>query len=176
MGHPSNASLNYLLSKFPLSCINKSSAPSICEACHKGQHVRLPFPSSHTPTYFPFQLIHCDLWTLPTESFTGFKYYLVVKDDYSRYIWAFPLCANSETTMILGDFYQYALTQFHLPIQGIQCDNGREFDNHALHSFLSSKVIDLDYLVRTHRPKMAKLSEVFVPLTTLCELFCSKLN
>jgi transposase InsO family protein len=48
----------------------------------------------------------------------------------------------SETTMILRDFYQYALTQFHLPIQGIQCDNGREFDKHALHSFLSSKGID----------------------------------
>jgi hypothetical protein len=50
LGHPSNRSLNYLLSKFPLSCTNKSSAPSVCEAWHKGQRVRLPFLSSHTPT------------------------------------------------------------------------------------------------------------------------------
>jgi hypothetical protein len=44
LGHPSNASLSHLLSNFNLSCTNKRSAPSACEACHKGKHVRLPFP------------------------------------------------------------------------------------------------------------------------------------
>jgi transposase InsO family protein len=96
-----------------------------------------------------------------------------VIDDYSRYIWAFPLCAMSETTMILRDFYQYALTQFHLPIQGIQCDNGREFDKHALHSFLSSKGIDFRLSCPHTSPQNGKAKR---GIRTLCGLFCSKLN
>jgi transposase InsO family protein len=143
LGHPSNASLSHLISKFYLSCTNKSSTPSVCEASHKGKHVRLPFSTSHNVTYFPFQLIHCDLWTSHVESFTGFKYYLIVVDDYSHYVWTFPLRLKSDATAMLCAFHQYTLTQFHLPIQSIQCDNGHEFDNHSLCSFTSSKRIVL---------------------------------
>jgi hypothetical protein len=137
LGHPSSASLLHLLSKFRVSCTNNRSAPSTCEACHKSKHVRLPFPNSRTVTYFPFQIVHCDLWTSPIESITGFKYYLIMIDDYSRYTWTFPLRLKSDVPATIRDFYQYVLTEFRLPIQSVQCDNGREFDNHALRSIFS---------------------------------------
>jgi hypothetical protein len=44
---------------------------------------------------------------------------------------------------MLHNFYFYVLNHFHLSIQCLQCDNGREFDNHDLPSFLSSKGIVL---------------------------------
>jgi hypothetical protein len=44
---------------------------------------------------------------------------------------------------LFTNFYHYVLNQFHLAILCIQCDNGREFDIHALHSFLASKGIVL---------------------------------
>jgi hypothetical protein len=137
LGHPSSTSLLHLFSKFNLSCTNNSSAPSSCEACHKGKHVRLPFPNSCTATYFPFQIVHCDLWTSPIESITGFNYYLILIDDYSHYTWTFPLLLKSDVPSTIHEFYQYVLTQFCLPIQSVQCDNGKEFDNHALRSFFS---------------------------------------
>jgi transposase InsO family protein len=136
--HPSNVSLSHLLSKFHIPCTNNSSAPSVCEACHKGKHVRLPFPNSISVTYFPFQIIHCDLWTSPNESLTSFKYYLIVIDDFSRYIWTFPLHLKSDVANVICDFYRYVLNQFHLSIQIIQCDNGKEFDNQWLRSFFNS--------------------------------------
>jgi transposase InsO family protein len=110
LGHPSSSSLLHLLSKFGVSCVNNSSALSSCEACHKGKHVCLPFPNSSTITYFPFQIVHCDLWTSPIESITGFKYYLSLIDDYSRYTWTFPLRFKSDTSTI-REFHQYVLTQ-----------------------------------------------------------------
>jgi hypothetical protein len=129
LGHPSNASLSCLLSKASVPCINNSSTPWVCEACHKGKHIQLPFPNSKSITYFPFQIIHCDLWTSPCESLTGFKYYLIVLDDFSHYVWGFPLRLKSDATDVLCDFYCYVLNQFHFSIQSIQCDNGKEFDN-----------------------------------------------
>jgi hypothetical protein len=54
LGHPSNASLSYLLSKASIPCTNNSSTPSVCKACHKGKHIRLPFYNSKSITQFPF--------------------------------------------------------------------------------------------------------------------------
>jgi hypothetical protein len=78
------------------------------------------------------------LWTSPRESLTGFKYYLIVLDDFSRYVWVFPLRLKSDATDVLYDFYRYVLNQFHFSIQSIQCDNGKEFDNQQLRSFLNN--------------------------------------
>jgi hypothetical protein len=74
LGHPSNASLSHLLSRFKLPCNNNGSATSVCEACHKGKNGRLTFLHSQSVTYFPFQVIHYDIWTSPNESITSFKY------------------------------------------------------------------------------------------------------
>jgi hypothetical protein len=35
--------------------------------------------------------VHCDLWTSPITSVSGFKYYLVILDDCSHFLWTFPL-------------------------------------------------------------------------------------
>jgi hypothetical protein len=100
----------------------------------------------------------------PIESFTDFKYYLIVVDDYSRYVWMFPLHLKSHVMMTLRYFHQYALTQFHLSIQSIQCDNGCEFDNQSLRFFSSSKGLCFAYPIHTHLHRMAKLSVVFAQL------------
>jgi hypothetical protein len=143
LGHPSHKSLAHLISKFDFPTTNKHSVTSSCESCQQGEHVRLPFSNSVSFTYFPFQLIHCDIWISLAESFTGYKYYLIVIDDFSHYTWTFPIRHKSDACNQLIDFYSFALNQFHLSIQCVQCDNGREFDNNVLRSFLSSKGVVL---------------------------------
>jgi hypothetical protein len=56
------------------------------------RHVRLPFPSSSTQAVQPFDLVHCDLWTSPILSVSGYKYYLVILYDCTHYPWTFSLC------------------------------------------------------------------------------------
>jgi hypothetical protein len=46
-----------------------------------GRHVRLSFHSSSHAAHI-FYLVHCDLWTSPVISISGYKYYLVVVDDF----------------------------------------------------------------------------------------------
>jgi hypothetical protein len=52
-----------------------------------------------------FQLIHCDLWTSPITSISSYKYYLVILDDYSHYLWTFPLRLKSDTFSTLSNFF-----------------------------------------------------------------------
>jgi histone deacetylase 1/2 len=138
LDHPSNASLAHLPLDF-LQCNNNvpSSSP-LCEACQLGRQPRIPFPTSTSRTSAEFQLIHCDLWTSPILSFSGYKYYLGILDDFTHYSWTFPLCAKTDTCATIQRFFQFIHTQFHVTIQCMQCDNGGEFLTTTLRDFFSS--------------------------------------
>jgi transposase InsO family protein len=112
--------------------------PHTCHHCQLGKHVRLPFSSSEIQTYFPFQLIHSDVWTSPVYSHSGYKYYIVLLDDYTHYIWTFPVRQKYEVLPIIRSFFSYVHTQFRLPILALQTDNGIEFDSIAMRQFLAA--------------------------------------
>jgi hypothetical protein len=135
LGHPNSATMPSLLSDFSIPCNKDSHSPSLCETCQQGKHVRLPFSSSSSFSTFPFELLHCDLWTSPTLSISGFKYYLVILDDFTHFIWTFPLRNKSDVHKIFINFQQYVATHFFLPIRFIQYDNGKEFNNLANQNF-----------------------------------------
>jgi len=83
LGHPAPATLERLNKLHAVSC-NKVDR-SLCHSCQIGKHTRLPFSSSQSITHAPFELVHCDVWTSPINSLSGFSYYLVCLDDYSHY-------------------------------------------------------------------------------------------
>ena len=106
--------------------------------CQLGKHVRLPFSSSTTASSAIFDLIHCDLWTSPIIRNSGFRYYLVIVDDFSHYYWMFPLRNKSDAAITLVNFFAYARTQFSTTIRSLQTDNGTEFINSAVNTLLNS--------------------------------------
>jgi hypothetical protein len=132
--------MSHLSRQFAIPCNN---ATMVCHACQLGKHVRLPFSRSQTICVVPFQLLHCDLWTSPVTSNSGYKYYLVIVDDFSHYMWTFPLRRKSDTSDVLINFIAYARTQFNLPVVSLQTDNGTEFVNSTLVEFLARHGIHL---------------------------------
>ncbi|WVZ55001.1 hypothetical protein U9M48_005722 [Paspalum notatum var. saurae] len=74
---------------------------------------------------------------------SGYKYYLVVVDDFSHYSWTFPLRFKSEVFPTLSHFLAWVSTQFDLTIKAVQCDNGHEFDNNASRSFFLTHGVQL---------------------------------
>jgi hypothetical protein len=70
---------------------------------------------------------------------SGSKYYSVILDDFTHYLWAFPLKLKSDAITTLYNFFAYVATQFGSTVKAIQCDNGREFDNSFTRTFLLSK-------------------------------------
>jgi hypothetical protein len=71
-----------LTSNSDLSC-TMGLFEGTCHACRLGRHTRLPFTTFSSPLEQAFDLVHCDLWTSPMLNISGYKYYLVILDDFS---------------------------------------------------------------------------------------------
>ena len=141
LGHPGRDALETTLRQASPSTV---VAPAhTCHACQLGKNTRLPFTDLQHVSYFPFQLVHCDVWTSHVQSLSGYKYYLVVLDDYSHFVWTFPLRAKSEVLPTLLTFQTLVSRHFNLNILTLQTDNGREFDNHSSREFFSTHGIAL---------------------------------
>ena len=134
LGHPGKATLQNLARTSSIVC-SKPADDSLCHACQLGRHTRLPFATSMSRASKNFDLIHCDLWTSPTISVSGFKYYLVILDDCSHFLWTFPLRVKSDAFPTISLFFAHVSTQFGCTVKSVQCDNGREFDNSASRAF-----------------------------------------
>jgi hypothetical protein len=103
LGHPGPDALSSLSRPSFIQCTSKKH--DFCYACQLAKHTRLPFCSSSHLTEHPFDLIHLDLWTSPVVSVLGSKYYLVILDDYTHYLWTFPLKLKSDTFTTLFHFF-----------------------------------------------------------------------
>jgi hypothetical protein len=101
-GHSSIDALSKLANASSIIC--SRCTHDLCHACQLGHHTRMPFVSSTSPAYNNFDLIHCDLWTSPIVSISMCKYYLVILDDRSHFVWTFPLCMKSDTVSTLSNF------------------------------------------------------------------------
>ena len=161
LGHPGHEALSKLASS--VSC-HIQDCSELCHACQLGRHVRLPFHESTSRASSKFDLIHCDLWTSPVVSISGYKYYLVILDDCTHYLWTFPLRLKSDTFSTLAHFIAHASTQFGARVKAVQCDNGKEFDNSSSRQFfLAQGISTFACPVPTHRLKTVKLNALFAP-------------
>jgi hypothetical protein len=94
LGHPGVDVMSKLSHDFSVVCFRHSH--DLCHACQLGRYIRLPFVSSNSHADNNFDLIHYDLWTSSVVSLSNYKYYLVILDDHSHFVWTFPLRVKSD--------------------------------------------------------------------------------
>jgi hypothetical protein len=80
----------------------------LCHACQLGRHTRLPFTTSRAE--HAFDQVHCDLLTSHVLSLSGYKYYLVILDDFSHFLWTSPIRLKSDTFPTLTHFFAWVST------------------------------------------------------------------
>jgi hypothetical protein len=142
LGYPGRDVMLKLSRSYVISC-SRGSFDHLCHACQLGRHVRLPFSSFCSRAANNFDLVHYDVWTSHVLSVSGNKYYLLILDDYSHYLWTFPLRLKSGMFSTLSHIFAWVSTLFGHTVRAVQCDNGREFDNSMSHSFFLSHDIQL---------------------------------
>lgn len=108
LGHPTVNIIDYLRSESVISC-NKSpsSTHSLCLSYQVSKHKCLPFYESTSSTSLPFDIIHCDLWTSPIPNKSGYKYYMVLIDNFTHYVWVYPLKLKLETFSPFTQFHSF---------------------------------------------------------------------
>jgi hypothetical protein len=103
LGHPNPDALSIMSRSSFISCT--STTPDFCHAYQLGKHTRLSFFSSSSHEEKAFDLLYINLWTSPVVSVSGSKYYLVILDDFTHYLWTFPLKQKSDTFTTLSNFF-----------------------------------------------------------------------
>jgi hypothetical protein len=114
---------------------------------------QLPFPVSNKNVKSPFELVHADLWgPAPVLSYTGFRFYLVLVDEFTKFTWVYLLKHKSDTFKIFTQFQAMVHTQFSLPIKTLRTDCGGEFTSTDFNTFCDAKGI-LHQLSCPHTPQ-----------------------
>ena len=138
MGH---VSFDKMYQVFPdvMSGVDKSKLK--CDACEFAKHTRNSYVSKGIRTISPFVLIHSDVWTCPVLSVSGMKYFVTFIDCHSRMTWVYLMKHKDEVFQCFKVFYALVQTQFNVKIQALRSDNGTEYVNKAIGSFMSDKGI-----------------------------------
>nr|CAN70361.1 hypothetical protein VITISV_033646 [Vitis vinifera] len=137
LGHASSSRVQQLVSRGLLGFVSKDIF--YCTSCQLGKQPTLPFNNSESISNSIFELIHSDVWgPSPVASIGGSRYFVVFIDDYSRYIWIFPMKSCSEILSIYSNFAKMIETQFSKRIKTFRSDNALEYTQHAFQALLHS--------------------------------------
>lgn len=126
------------LSQSQLANLRRSwKKPTPCKACHESKptqkNQKFPFI---TPARTPLERISADLLYL------GQKYFLVITNHFTSYLWTFQLTHKSQTYSILEQFFNNIdrqITQYKIKM--FLSDNGFEFINRKVNELLRTKGI-----------------------------------
>nr|GEW31840.1 ribonuclease H-like domain-containing protein [Tanacetum cinerariifolium] len=74
---------------------------SACDVCHKAKQTREPFPLSDHKSVKIGDLVHLDAWgPYKVTSRDGYKYFLIVVEDFSRVVWGYLLKTKFEKSNV----------------------------------------------------------------------------
>jgi transposase InsO family protein len=105
--------------------------------------------------------VHSDLWTSPTLSFGGYRYYILFFDDYTNFLWNFHIANMSQVYSTFLHFRNHIKTQFQRDIKCFQCDNGKEYDNTSFHNFSKHSGMSFRLLCPHTSPQNGKVERKF---------------
>ncbi|GJY03740.1 putative RNA-directed DNA polymerase [Tanacetum coccineum] len=134
LGHPADQVLVVLKDK--IKDVNQTNSGP-CDICHMAKQTRELFPLSNHKSKHLGDLVHLDVWgPYKVTSRDGFRYFLTVVDDYTRAVWVFLLKSKNEVFNNIVSFYNLIKNQFEKNIKVFRSDNGTEFINNQVDSFL----------------------------------------
>ena len=121
LGHPSLSLLKKLCPQFH----NLKSLH--CESCQYAKHHRISLSLRvNKRATAPFELIHSNVrGPCPMTSKTGFKYFVIFIDDYSRMTWLYLMKNRSELFSHFCSFCAEIKTQFNILVQMSRSDNAK---------------------------------------------------
>lgn len=150
LGHPLSQALKIVAPSLHLpSTLNKH----FCGSCKLGKSSKLPFQQCSSYSTTLFSTLHSDVWgPSPVTSVDGYRYYLIIVDECSRFTWIFPLHSKSEVSTIFISFIQLIKRHYNALVRVIQSDGGGEYISGTFQAFLKTEGI-------SHLNKMVSLNE-----------------
>lgn len=99
----------------------------VCESCELGKWTHLPFSILNKRALFPLHTIYSDVWgPSPVASVTGFRFYVIFIDSFSRYTWLYLMHHKSDVFSYFIRFQALVENYFDSKIKIFHCDGGGE--------------------------------------------------
>ena len=129
LGHPHHLVLKQVLQRINVPLMSSSQNSELfCEPCQLGKLHQFSYPSVPLKTTKPLQIVHSDVWgPAPYTSSDGYQYYISFVDDFTRFVWIYPLKLKSETTNTVLQFVKMAARQLDTKLHCLQTDFGGEY-------------------------------------------------
>lgn len=113
-----------------------------CESCLKGKIHRLPYPASENVSKRTCEIIHADTCgPMEVMSVGGSKYFVVFKDDYSKYRMVYFVKNKDEIKRCIRNFIARVENETGNTIKIFRSDNGIKFINKEVQEMFQVKGI-----------------------------------
>ncbi|CAI7859304.1 unnamed protein product, partial [Closterium sp. NIES-54] len=171
LGHPSLPRHRGMHSRLLVSGLPRSLPPlppspaPPCLPSVEGRQRAAPHSSSFPLTTAPLQTLHMDVWGPACVSGQSReRYFLLVVDDYTRYITVFPLRSKGQVVDVLIPWIRTVRLQLRerfghdLPVLRLHSDRGDEFSSDLLRDFCHGEGI-LQSFTLPGSPQRNKIAE-----------------
>ena len=110
-----------------------------CIPCIRGKQHREAFPKTASRrATVPLELVHTDLCgPMAKDSLGGSKYFMLLVDDCSRFMWVYFLARKSEALSTFVCWRSHAEKESGYTLKAVRSDHGSEFTSHGFVDFCS---------------------------------------
>jgi hypothetical protein len=124
-----------------------------CKGCAMGKYAQIPFPPSEHRSKGVLDLLHYDVCgPMSVELVSGFKYFILFIDDYSRKIWIYFMNAKDELFDGFQEFRALVENQTSRKIRVLRSDNGGEYTSKEFLDYCAAAGIKKELIV-PYNPK-----------------------
>jgi hypothetical protein len=119
-----------------------------CKGCALGKYAQKPFPSSEHSSKGVLDLIHSDICgSMSVESVSGFKYFVLFIDDYSRNTRIYFLKIKDEVFGRFQEFRALVENQTRRKIRVLRSDSGVEYTSKEFEDYSKASGIEKEITV-----------------------------
>ncbi|KAI3741687.1 hypothetical protein L1987_59361 [Smallanthus sonchifolius] len=120
-----------------------SHPKQVCEGCMVAKQSRKPFPREASwRASKPLELVYADLCGPVTpQTKGGNRYFMLIVDDYCRFMWVYLLKSKDEALIKFKDFISEVKKQNCWKIRMLRTDRGGEFTSEAFNQFCDDEGI-----------------------------------
>ena len=124
----------------------------LCSTCISGKHTKCSFKASIFRAKNPLDLVHMDLCgPIRPPTLGGKSYFLLIVDDFSRYMWIYLLSYKAEALQSFKRFKVMAETEIKGKLRCARSDRGGEFLSKEFNLYCKENGI-LRQLTAPHTP------------------------
>ena len=128
LGHPSSSVIQHLFSHHLThgGALGEHSRTPGCPSCKSAHLAQLPYPVRLDQITRVLEVVHSDLCEFPI-GYEGNRYMLVMVDQFSRFVWTFPLKQKSDVGECVHHWIARAQRQLQAQLNVFSSDSGGEF-------------------------------------------------